>query len=62
MITDISIECSHVVCVHVVFSRSCCVHSESDTHEQHWLMQARVLVVLCFTRPEGRDGCLHAEA
>jgi len=50
IIIDIRSGCSHViVCVLCSAGSDARQRDHSDTYEQHWLMQARVLVVLCFT-------------
>ena len=50
IVIDISVDCSHVV-VRMLYSAGSdvCQWDRSDTYEEHWLMQARVLVMLCFT-------------
>jgi len=50
VIIDIRSDCSHVVvCMLYSAGSDVCQRDHSDTYEQHWLMQARVLVMLCFT-------------
>ena len=49
-IIDMRIECSHaVVCLLCSAGSDVCQRDHFDAYEQHWLMQARVLVLLCFT-------------